>query len=204
MIVIDGYTIDIAVSEDHSRTAQATAHPIESGSDITDHIIERPKVITLNCLVSDTPIGRLKTLREETGFLVGNATEGFVPSDDAHDFLNRLFDERRPVQIDHSLGVDDNMIMTSLSEPRRSSDGKALRFTVAFQQIRIVENERRTVIVATPRSKRKRNRGNKAGEVVNDQANASSKQVKGKKSVLAGLADRTGAPTVDLITGLIP
>lgn len=161
MILIGGYEIDVAVTETYSRSADPTPHPVEEGAEVTDHVITRPLSISLSCIVSDTPIGDLATRRQASGLLVGGLEGGFVPSDDAHRFLNELMDSREPFTYQGSRGTFDNMVITNLSEPHSARTGDSLRFEAVLQQILIVQTERTTVRVATPRSRRRQNVGTK-------------------------------------------
>jgi hypothetical protein len=151
MVIIDGYPIDAALSEEHSFDNEVTAHPVERGADVTDHVRARPIVVSIEGLVSDTPIGAIAGLR----------APDVLPSDDAFARLRDLRDRREPVTIETSLQVFRNMVLQSLSVPRDARNGDALRFRATFQQVRLVVTERTVVDVAVPRAAKKVNRGTK-------------------------------------------
>src|SRR5690606_1988974 len=102
-------------------------------------------VVTLEGIVSDTPIGTLAALRGED----------VRPSDDAFARLLAIRDAREPVTIETSLRVFENMVLQSLSVPRSAQTGDALRFRATFQQIQLVTNERTMIEVAVPRGAKK-------------------------------------------------
>jgi gas vesicle protein len=48
--------IDATVTEDHKNRARLTKHPIETGTAITDHMFLEPVKLTIDGVISDTPI----------------------------------------------------------------------------------------------------------------------------------------------------
>lgn len=167
-ILIDGFEIDAAVNEEHAFESDVTAHPVESGADVTDHVRARPISVTIEGVVSDTPFSDLAHRRGDSG----------PPSDDALARLLLLREEREPVTIRTSLREYENMVLESLSIPRSGTTGAALRFSASFREIRLVTSERTTVHVDLPRAKKKVNLGTKpAPESATAVINYNGKQV---------------------------
>lgn len=149
---------DAVESENHQMTAEATQYEIEDGSDISDHIINRGKLLTIEGIISDDPITILQTgLLSRTvssltpGFLKSKLSYGLggdksKPSKEAFDQLEKIYDNKIPVIIITGLKKYDNMILEDLNIPRTSQTVRSLRFTATFRQIRIVS----TVMVAAP------------------------------------------------------
>jgi hypothetical protein len=54
--VIGGIWIDCTVRERHGMSAEVSEHPVEDGADIADHIRRRPNALTLECVISNTPV----------------------------------------------------------------------------------------------------------------------------------------------------
>lgn len=161
-VKIDGYEIDAALKEEHAREAIVTEYPIEEGSDVTDHVLPKPKRYSLDGVVSDTPMGGMREIRANQGaFVEGETTFGVKPSDDALAKLEEIFENRKAVTIETELKTYENMFMESLSVPRDKETGEALRFSAKFKQGKFIKNERTTVRVAVPRAAKKVNRGNK-------------------------------------------
>lgn len=158
MILIDGYPIDCAITEEHTVDNEVTEHPVEKGADITDHVRARPIVVALEGVVSDTPIGLIagqRGDRDDNGRLVNR------PSDDARTWLLDIRNRREPVSIETSLGGYTNMLLESLSFPRSSKDGDSLYFRVTFRQATFVTNDRTVIRTTQPRTSGQVNRGNK-------------------------------------------
>jgi hypothetical protein len=156
MVTIDGYVLDVAVSEEHAFDSEVTSHPVEQGADISDHVLARPINVSIEGVVSDTPIGAAATARGDTT----------LPSSDAFARLIAIRNAREPVIIETSLQVFRNMVLQSLQVPRSSSTGDALRFRATFVQVQLVVNERTVVEVAVPVAAKKKNLGNKAAPAV--------------------------------------
>lgn len=151
-LTIDGFVIDVAVTEDYNFDCEVTKHPVESGADVTDHVRELPKVITLDCIVSDTPLGDLLFQRDVDT----------IPSDEAYAHLLGVKGRRRPVTIETKRGVFDNMVIRNLRITETAANGDALRFTVTLEELVLKTNLRTTVRVAVPRAAKKVNLGQRA------------------------------------------
>ncbi len=148
--IVAGFQLDVAVSEDHTYDADATDSPVEEGSDISDNIRNRPLQVTLEGIVTDTPIGNMRDVRSGTT----------LPSEDALAHLLAIREARELITIETSLASYENMALLSLRIPRSAKTGKALRFTAVFKQIRLITNDRTTVPTSSPRGRRKQKIGN--------------------------------------------
>lgn len=147
MIIIDGFPFDMARSEDHSFVNAISDYPVEKGSDTTDHIRAQPIVVTITDAVkSDFPL--IPPQQQTTS----------KPSDEALAKLMALYEQKRPVKIQTSLRIYENMALETLSIPRDANTGQALWFSATFKQLRLVTSER-TMVVATPATAKKRNLG---------------------------------------------
>lgn len=170
-LIIDGYEIDVAESEEHTFENDVTEHPVESGADITDHVRARAIVVTVEGIVSDTPLEALARRRNE---LVEIGGETFAkPSEEAFARLLEINDSREPITIETSLKTYSDMVLQSLSAPRNAGTGEALRFSATFKQVRLVTSERTTVLVSVPRGKKKINRGQAFAPIVDAPAKTS-------------------------------
>jgi hypothetical protein len=154
-ILIDGYPIDVAKVETHSLEAEVTEHPVERGSTITDHVRLNPIEVTLECVVSDTPLGAIAAdptrINSQIEIEGEDSTAIPTPSEDAYTKLKAIRLAREPVTIETSLDRFENMILTRLTIPRNSDTSGGLTFEATFREVVIVENLRVTVRVADPR-----------------------------------------------------
>ena len=167
MITIKGFPIDAAITEEHTYDSEVTSYPVESGSDITDNVRTLPIEITIEGLVSDNPLERVASLRSSALAVPSEfELEARTPSGEAFDKLRQIREAREPVTITTTLKVYENMIMESLSFPRDSKTGAALRFNATFKQVIIVDNRRAFIRTAVPRAQSKRKRGHKQAKAV--------------------------------------
>lgn len=142
-IIIDGYPIDATLSEAHDFPAEVTSYPREKGADATDHVRLKPLKITLDCVVSDHPIGGIAqhdTRNKDPG----------LPSSAIYKRMLNLRDTAKPITISTSLDEYENMVLETLGIPRESGEPLQLHFKATFVQATIIENRRTTVRVATP------------------------------------------------------
>jgi hypothetical protein len=135
MIRIGGYLIDAAISERESLESEVTEYPVESGAVITDHVRNRPLMLDMEFVVSDTPIGEAAAAR----------ADGVVPSSEARQKLKALRATRQPFTVVSGAGTYENMVFTSLEFPRDGSTGDALKGTATLQQLDIAEVRRLSV-----------------------------------------------------------
>lgn len=175
---IDGFPIDAALSEDHAFDSTVTDYPVEKGADISDNIHASPIVITMDCVVSDSPLGQVAVARAQQtasggignvisfGNKVAQSLPGLggnpVPvtySIQAFAFLLALRNAKKLVTIRTSIGTFDNMVLTSMSVPRNKATGSSLSFKVTFKQIRLVTNQLTSIPTATPQGKAVHNLG---------------------------------------------
>lgn len=198
---IAGYEIDAVLSEDKTSDAEITDNPIESGGDTTDHMHVKPKIVTLDLMVSDTPLPELAIRRGAD----------VLPSDTARQFLEGLQLDRKPVVLskkwtraDGSEGSKtyDNMLIQNLTESINPDTGDCYRVKATFKQATFVKNERTLVKVAVPRAKKKNDRGNKATEEGHP-PEAPKRRGSVLKGVVSGESFQTGVDDVlDAAKGL--
>lgn len=160
---IDGYLIDAAVTLEHSFDSETTDHPVEKGADVTDNTRPKPIMLTMECIVSDTPIGTTADVRNS------GPTASAVPSVDIYQRLLAIRAARNPVTVATDLDTFDNMVLQTLSIPitaqatpaTTGKNGKtqygATRFKATFKQIVIVATATAVVRVAAPGNASKQN-----------------------------------------------
>ncbi len=161
-VMIDDYLIDVTINEDHRFESEITEYPVESGSSVSDNIRPKPLVVTMEGLVSNTPLAdmaknrgiippaeaALSALGSAGAGALRRASSGVKTSEEAYAHFLKIWDRREPVTIRTSLGTFENMALESLSFPRTGGEHDGLRFSASFKQIKIVSNKR--VKVAIP------------------------------------------------------
>jgi len=182
--------LDASISETHKKTAKVTENEIEDGSTVSDHVKLAPQELTMECIVSDTPISILglgvstdDVLGAANSFLDGkkNSFEGLAKNErrtpkEAWEYLNNLINDRTPFSVVTALQRYEDMILVSLSAPRTAKNGKDLLFTAELKEIRIVKSS--TVLIP-------------AFKLKDPNSSASSKAGLGKQSSKAASAAQT-------------
>jgi hypothetical protein len=163
--------LDAAVSETHTLTANATTHKVERGAAITDHIRPVPVSLTIEGLITNTPIGRKQQTRAVqfagSQFLTtADSVRPFGVPGYAEEAFAKLDDIRKRgelVTVVTSLRTYENMALIELQVPRDRTTGDAVRFTAKLVEIVIVENKVTKIQVqADPRANAKVKLGRQA------------------------------------------
>lgn len=148
--------IDATVSEQHVASAQVTEHQVERGAAIADHIRALPQRLTLEGVVSNSPIalpgtqtrGVTAAMQKQTASTPGGGAVQFAaltfdgPLDRVRDVYAELVDAVKAGAlwtITTSLAQYDEYAATSLPVPRDPSTGDSLRFTMEFTELRFVD-----------------------------------------------------------------
>ena len=124
---IGGVLIDAYIQEGHRQTANVTQYPIENGSFIADHVIQRPTVLNIQGLVMRTPIGTPSP----------SNTRIFS----TFEVLTTLKGLGLPITVVTGLKVYENMIITDFNINRTVGNGQSLPFRMTVQQIQIVQSQ---------------------------------------------------------------
>jgi hypothetical protein len=122
------WTFDATMSEQHRYVADVTTHPVENGTDITDHIQIRPFELTLTGIVTNTPIQP-----QEFDFDQANRIQNL------YDELTLLFEERSFLTVVTGLQRYQNMILKSIDVPRQGPGRQSIIPSLSFIQINTVD-----------------------------------------------------------------
>ncbi len=127
---IHNITLDAELTENHNFASQVTRYPVENGADISDHISIEPESVSIEGIITDSPIGG------------GNAEGRYLKT---FDDLEQLWRKQDVVDVVTHLKVYQDMAIRSLSIPRDNKTGQALRFTADLQKV--VKANRQEVMI---------------------------------------------------------
>lgn len=130
---------DAVISEMHIGNAITSEHPVENGSDMTDHVQRTPEELQIVGLVSDTPIIILASLRAEPAVSVGGDPQNRVH--DAYAFLKEVKDTGQLVSVSTTLRDYTNMVIVGLVVPRDKDKGRVLEASLTLKEILIATTE---------------------------------------------------------------
>lgn len=172
--------IDVTEKEGFTAPAVPTEHPVEDGSDVTDHVVLKPKTITLSGLITETPFEGLEGLIHAAGATaasaVGSSLGSFagsvggvagaiggaslagtifgstdrVLSAVVTEFV-KLRDAKSPVDIQTGLQLYKSFILSNFSASRDKTTGRAVHVDLEFKELILVESQ--TTQVAIPKVK---------------------------------------------------
>jgi hypothetical protein len=167
-------TIDAVISQGDDVAVTITDHPIENGADVTDHIRDEPDKITIEGIVSRTPIELAPKLIE------------MDPSrhEAAWEMIYAWAKKHILVKVVTSARTYENMAIESASRVRSRDVGEALQFAMKLKQIIMVSSSE----VAAPK------------RPVNVQKpEVSTKATAAPASPADGIAFHTGRSVVNLL-----
>lgn len=131
---------DAALSETHRKSNEVTAHPVEAGVDVVDHIRPLPEEIEISGVVSDTPLVYLPSLRAPSP-ITDDLTHPSDRADIAYWELNRIMDEGELIDVITKLREYENMAITSFTVDRDAATGNVLNASLSLRQVVTVESQ---------------------------------------------------------------
>lgn len=131
-------SFDAAISETHIGNAVTTDHPVEAGSDMTDHIQRTPEELQMVGIVSDTPVLFLASLRAQPAVTGGDSRNR---AKDAYTFVKEIKDGGKLVRVSTSLRDYTNMAIVGLSVIRDKETSRVVELTISLREILIATTE---------------------------------------------------------------
>lgn len=176
--VLGPIELDAVMSEEHELSNEVTKFPVEKGSPITDHSMPNQDGISLDCGVTNSPLGD-----------VDNSVDRAVA---AYEQLWEMHDKPVIIDIETSLRTFESMTFVRMTAPRDVKTANGLRFKVTFVQIKVVTNRSVKIVRAKdPRAHGKQNLGKQG-----------TKETKQEASGLFDMADSASKADNKTIAGL--
>ena len=117
---IAGVSVTVLEGEEHQRTAQMTEQVCETGKIISDHIILKPRVVTLQFEESNVPVTNSSPADAVT---------------QVFNIMETIWSARTPITLQTLHFTYANMVCTSLSGIHKAPFRLRLKFTATFTQI---------------------------------------------------------------------
>jgi len=147
--------LDASIEESHVGRVEKSTHPVEAGSDITDHLRRLPDKLTIRGVITNTPISFLASITSrspvtgDVGFAQDRVDLGYRE-------LLRAKDAGDIGTVVTSLREYKNMAITSLSVSRNANSGNILDISIELEEVLISTTE---TIEAPPEPKKKTRKG---------------------------------------------
>lgn len=160
-IRIDGFLMDVAITEQITFPGEATTLPVETGPDISDHLRDLPEEFHFECVVSNTPVGKIA----EDESRQGDGLNEPLPARDALQKLRDIKAAKRVVSIETNFGTFDSVAILDVEVTGDKNKGQfdvkdlatgelvksgGLFFTAKARRLHILSNTRVKVRVKTP------------------------------------------------------
>ncbi len=122
-----GYSIllDCVLETTHTSAAEVTDHPVETGADVSDNVIQKPDELRLHSIVSNTPL--VPGLRGD-----GNRGQS------AYEALLLFKESGSSLNLVTPLRAYTGMVITGLTAPEQAN---ALDVTVTLRHVRTVDSQ---------------------------------------------------------------
>lgn len=152
-------TLDAVVSESFDYQRTVTSYPVEQGCPISDHIRQEPTRITIEAIITNSPIveqkisevfirlvadGRITTLEETSVDRVSGGFQRLMEMLGESDNLDS-YPQVELVEVVTSLKVYSDLALTSVNISKTEASD-SLKFTATFQRVRLAKL--RTAIIS--------------------------------------------------------
>ena len=130
---------DAVVTEQHKIEVEVTSHPVEQGAPISDHSRQKPDSLNVEMIVSNWPASAAQASRANGDPSDLSSAPGYAEQVYAQ-FYN-LAGSPVLLTIATTVRVYTSMLLTGCSAPRSAKEAGALRFSLTFQRVRLVQNK---------------------------------------------------------------
>jgi hypothetical protein len=120
--LVAGVEVSVLTNESHSLSAQATKVTIESGAQVTDHVILQPEQVSV-------------------AFEVKNIGDGPQQAKDVFETFKKMLEAREQMQLITEHYVYDEMVITGVSPIHNAPFKGKLQCTVNLQRVKTVKLE---------------------------------------------------------------
>ncbi|MCK5609856.1 hypothetical protein KAR91_48740 [Candidatus Pacearchaeota archaeon] len=139
---IGALTLDVTISVNHQFNSKVTQYSIETGGNVSDHIVNDPVVLNMVGFITNSPIKIVEGVLERV-----TSNRITIPNrvQSAFTLLTDMREVKETFTVVTGLKVYHLMFFKSLSFPRNNGTGDTLRFTAVLT--RIIQATSRKVVV---------------------------------------------------------
>lgn len=175
---------DAVTSETHEGLAVLTEHAVESGAPLADHKRQNPRRVSIEAVVTNTPLGppppsgyghsdnvtaEVRASANSTASaVVVHFSATFDRMADAWLTLDRLLSEDTMVTLSTAKKTYENVQIVGVTVPREAEDGDSIRFQIEIQEVRVAQS--RTVDSPQPREARGASARDRGGQEAQDES----------------------------------
>lgn len=187
VIGIHSLDFDATLDEVHDWKNEVTQNPVEEGSPVTDHVIEKSDKLRLTGVITNSPLRG-----EFAGQYFGGENES-PRIQTTFDAIRELHKARQSVTVYTKHYVYDDMVIETVSIPRNAQIGEEVQFTLELVHVRFVKTQMVTLppgisskkaAKGTPAVSKKAEPQKSAGQTMLDQ-NYKTRANTGSSSILS-------------------
>lgn len=169
-------TPDACVEEGHNGEADVTEDPVESGAPISDHTRAKNDAVTLQIVVSNSPLTQPPdnmggvTSAVQAVQLTPTQSANLLTFSGNFDRVGAVFEELHRLKnegvicgVTLSLKTYDSMVLRSIDARRSAMQGNALYATLGFKRVRIAQTQTAPV-PSVPRARSSAARGRQTAQ----------------------------------------
>lgn len=141
---IGGIQLDAVLVESHDSSVTLTRNPVEFGADTTDNAVIQPKKITIQAVVSDTPLGAAalgQIVDTVTGLFGTSTAKNITRSNAAYNALIQLQEAREPLEIQTKLKLYTDMVITNVRVVQDKDNSRSVTLLINLEEVLIVESQ---------------------------------------------------------------
>lgn len=122
--------LSVTIKEVYAHVAQASDHPIETGSSMSDHIHSRPFMLTMDAIIAGAHSGL-----DDAGHI---AVDDDAPPNPVASYLHLLdiWEKKEAIEVFTGLRTYRNMVVENFTVTRDQKTSAVLAFTATLKQIR--------------------------------------------------------------------
>jgi len=131
--------VETTIEESHTDDLEITSHPVERGSEISDHSYRRPSEVVLTCGWSNASLKALIGI--VTGFFAGGTMSKGDYVSGIYSQLLKLQQSRQPFSLSTGLRTYDNMLLRSLNVTRDATTSHVLMVKAICREVILVSTQ---------------------------------------------------------------
>lgn len=143
---IGGIVAHVTIEEEHVDKFAITDHPVEMGSNITDHAYRLPTTVTIRCGWSNSPPPKGTGLLDIPGNLIGGLAATAAAFAGPSSYVQQVYDDLLalqaalvPLTIVTGKRTYDNMLIESLAVTTNRDNENALQVVATCRRVMFVQ-----------------------------------------------------------------
>lgn len=135
-----GWFFDAFIRESHTGTVRITDHPVQDGTNISDHAYNLPDKLTIEIFVSDVM----------DSIILDQFSSPETKAINAYQVLRKLKEQRQPLCVRTKMNYYKDMLIESMTTNDDSKTTKSMRCTVMLRQIIMAQVSQETAQSSKP------------------------------------------------------